>query len=565
MKYFLYLFLYLNIYTLFSESLEAQNISLETTAESESGKTLIDSVLTTSEFANYKSLQSELDSISNKLYHLGYLDQELLSTVRPNDTVVIAAFELGNQWKQLIVNYTQENFSKEEVDRISDKTTDSTFTIPFTQIETSLSILNKIQIEKGHPFGQLQLIQLTKLDTTSISATLSSSNGTQRTIDQLVIKGYEKFPISFLKYFAGVKKGKKFKQSQLIVQNELLNNLGFVKTVKPPEALFRKDSTSIYFYLEKTNNNLFDGIIGFATNELTQNLEFNGYLNLDLNNNLNFGEQLLVNYKADGREQVNFRVKTTMPYLFKTPISASLELKIFKRDSTFSTTDQQARILYQITPESSTSVGYKTYESTNLMDEVLAGDPVQDYKSNFVTAGITFTKRQTQNFFPIKTMISLDTEIGDRTLTAIKDSQYRISSDINYSFFLNYRNSIFLRNTTSLLSSSTYVTNELYRFGGVNSIRGFSENSIDASLFSILNTEYRYVFNSSTYIHSIIDLGYFENKILELKEELFSFGIGLGLQTDAGIFRFNIANGISGEQNFKFSNTKIHLSLSSKF
>lgn len=565
MKYFLYLFLYLNIYTLFSESLEAQNISLETTAETKSGKTLIDSVLTTSEFANYKSLQSELDSISNKLYHLGYLDQELLSTVRPNDTVVIAAFELGNQWKQLIVNYTQENFSKEEVDRISNKTTDSTFTIPFTQIEFSLSVLNKIQIEKGNPFGQLQLIQLTKLDTTSISATLSSSNGTQRTIDQLVIKGYEKFPISFLKYFAGVKKGKKFKQSQLIVQNELLNNLGFVKTVKPPEALFRKDSTSIYFYLEKTNNNLFDGIIGFATNELTQNLEFNGYLNLDLNNNLNFGEQLLVNYKADGREQVNFRVKTTMPYLFKTPISASLELKIFKRDSTFSTTDQQARILYQITPESSTFVGYKTYESTNLMDEVLAGDPVQDYKSNFVTAGITFTKRQTQNFFPIKTMISLDTEIGDRTLTAIKDSQYRISSDINYSFFLNYRNSIFLRNTTSLLSSSTYVTNELYRFGGVNSIRGFSENSIDASLFSILNTEYRYVFNSSTYIHSIIDLGYFENKILELKEELFSFGIGLGLQTDAGIFRFNIANGISGEQNFKFSNTKIHLSLSSKF
>lgn len=565
MKYFLYLFLYLNIYTLFSGSLEAQNISLETTAETESGKTLIDSVLTTSEFADYKSLQSELDSISNKLYHLGYLDQELLSTIRPNDTVVIAAFELGNQWKQLIVNYTQENFSKEEVDRISDKTTDSTFTIPFTQIETSLSILNKIQIEKGNPFGQLQLIQLTKLDTTSISATLSSSNGTQRTIDQLVIKGYEKFPISFLTYFAGVKKGKKFKQSQLLVQNELLNNLGFVKTVKPPEALFRKDSTSIYFYLEKTNNNLFDGIIGFATNELTQNLEFNGYLNLDLNNNLNFGEQLLVNYKADGREQVNFRVKTTMPYLFKTPISASLELKIFKRDSTFSTTNQQARLLYQITPESSTSVGYKTYESTNLMDEVLAGDPVQDYTSNFVTAGITYTKRRTQNFFPIKTMISLDTEIGDRTLTAIKDSQYRISSDINYSFFLNYRNSIFLRNTTSLLSSSTYVTNELYRFGGVNSIRGFSENSIDASLFSILNTEYRYVFNSSTYIHSIIDLGYFENKILELKEELFSFGIGLGLQTDAGIFRFNIANGISGEQNFKFSNTKIHLSLSSKF
>ena len=44
-----------------------------------------------------------------------------------------------------------------------------------------------------------------------------------------------------------------------------------------------------------------------VNNEETNRLQFNGYLNLELNNNLNFGEQLLVNYKADGNEQQNFR------------------------------------------------------------------------------------------------------------------------------------------------------------------------------------------------------------------------------------------------------------------
>jgi len=41
--------------------------------------------------------------------------------------------------------------------------------------------------------------------------------------------------------------------------------------------------------------------------------------------------------------------------------------------------------------------------------------------------------------------------------------------------------------------------------------------------------------------------------------------LGIGLQTKAGIARLNIANGNIENQDFNFSNTKIHLSLSSRF
>ena len=51
----------------------------------------------------------------------------------------------------------------------------------------------------------------------------------------------------------------------------------------------------------------------------------------------------------------------------------------------------------------------------------------------------------------------------------------------HYIFNLNYKNSIYLKNSTQLLNSENYLTNELFRFGGINSIRGFNENSIDAS------------------------------------------------------------------------------------
>ena len=565
LKYFLYIILYLNIYTLFSEHLCAQNLQLEIKAEQKFSEGLLDSLQLELNFSNYKDLKKEADTLLPKFQRLGFIESSLTELMKKNDSVYIAEFFLGNRWKEIQIFYSQEEFSRETLEQISSKVTDDYFILLIPEIEPTLRYLNQLQTENGDSFARLQLSNIQKVNQKKLSASLNAYTSSVRTIDNIIIKGYDKFPPSYLSYYAGIKKGKPFIQKKVVAQNELLNNLGFVKTVKPPEALFRKDSTSVYFYLEKRNNNLFDGILGFATNEESNKLEFNGYLNLELNNNLNYGEQLLINYKADGREQQNFRVRTTLPYLFKSPFGITAELKIFKQDSTFATTDQQIRLNYQVNPTSSVYAGYKTYESSNLLDVIVAGSTVTDYDSRYLLAGANYRKLQSNSFFPMKTYIGVDSEIGTRTTADSEESQFRISGQLNHIFNLNLKNSIYLGNSTSVLSSETYLTNELFRFGGINSIRGFSENSIDASLFSVLNTEYRYLLGRTTYLHSIIDLAYFENQTLNLKEELYSFGLGLGLQTEAGVFKLNIANGVSTTQNFKFSNTKIHISLSSRF
>src|SRR5690606_13250992 len=183
-------------------------------------------------------------------------------------------------------------------------------------------------------------------------------------------------------------------------------------------------------------------ILGFATNEQTQKLEFNGYLNLELNNNLNFGEQFIINYKADGQEQVNFRAKITLPYLLKTPFGVSGELKIFKRDSTFITTAQEIRARYQINPTSTTYIGYKGYDSSNLLDEVIAGTPVEEFKSKFFVLGATYLKSQNRTLIPIKTQFVIDTGIGARVKESKGEDQLFAGRGVNNIFNLNYKNSI---------------------------------------------------------------------------------------------------------------------------
>ncbi len=565
MKRFSHIILYLNIYIAFTSVAIGQQLSLQVEAEKPIPESLLDSLGFQSEFSDYTSLKKQTDTLGYQFERLGFIESKLELLRKDTDTSYTGVFYLGPRFRQMHVFYSGEDFQQDDLERISDEVKDDYFVLPFLSIEPSLQKLNALISEEGNAFARLRLRNVTKVDSTTLRAQLELEAGTVRRVDSIVIRGYEKFPRSYLKYYAGVKQGQPFNREQLIEQNDILNGLGFATSSKTPEALFRKDSTTVYFYLNKNPNNLFDGILGFATNEETNNIEFNGYLNLELNNNLNFGEQLLLNYKADGNEQQNFRVRTSLPYLFRSPFGVQLELKIFKRDSSFVTTEQQARVSYQINPSSTAYLGYKGNESSNLLNEVLAGSAIEDYTSRFAVGGITYQKPQANPLFPIKTFVDLSGELGSRESDGVSEDQFRVATTAFHIFNLNPRNSIFLQNDTGYLSSDTYLVNELFRFGGINSIRGFNENSIDASLYSVLNTEYRYQFGEGLYLHSIIDLGYFENPTLSRKEKLYSFGLGVGLRTQAGVFKINIANGNSENQNFNFSNTKIHLSLSSRF
>lgn len=566
LRQFFCFILYLNIYTCFFSKAKAQVLYLNIEAEKTISEELKDSLqLTVKSYKNYASLKKEADSIPIRLQRSGFIDCYIEELTKQDDSNYVARYFFGKRYRSINVYYSEGDFTKRELSKVSSKVTDNYFTLPFETAEASLQELNTIKTENGNAFAKLSLTNIAKETNQKLKARLILVKGEKRTIDSIVLKGYEKFPKSYIKYYAGVKNGKTFNQKKLVSQNEAVNNLPFARTLKAPEALFRKDSTIVYFYLEKRNANLFDGVLGFSTSEESNKLELNGYLNFELNNNLNFGEQLLINYKADGDEQRNFRTKIKLPYLLKSPFGIEMELKIFKRDSTFITTDQQARATYQVDPNSNTYIGYKGYESNNLLDEAIVGSPIEDFKSKFILAGGSYSKLQRNGLFPIKSHIALNTEIGSRDLKDSKDDQIKILTLVNHIFNLNLKNSIFIQNDTRVLFSDSYLANELFRFGGINSIRGFNENSIDASLSTVFNTEYRYQFNQGLYIHSIIDIGYFENETVSLKEKLYSYGIGIGLETKAGLLKLNIANGNSENQSFNFSNTKIHLTLSSRF
>ncbi|MFL1011808.1 POTRA domain-containing protein [Flavisericum labens] len=558
-------YLLLIIYVLFSSEGFCQNLTLKIKGETEVESRTIDSLRYIKMHNDYTSIKTEVDSIQNKLYKLGYIECQTKHITKINDSSFLAQFKLNHKFNTIYVYYKEDDIDISELKNVSNEVTKDYFKLNFQEVENALNYLNSKISGQGFPFSKLQLSNIKIKSDTSLDAELEVIiSQKKRIINDIVIKGYEKFPKAYLKHFLKIKPLQVFDLATVKNKTEQLANLNFAKQLKPPEVLFSKDSTVLYLYIEKTTSNAFDGFLGFGTNEDTNKLEFDGYLNLNLTNNLHFGESLQLLYKSDENDQKTFEAHATLPYLFKSPIGVDVALRIFKKDSSFTTTNQMAKLHYQINAKHKVYGGITSTESNYLRSTT--SSTIQDYNTNLFNIGHLYTNTQPYHLlFPIKSKFFIETGIGKRKTDFGTEKQVQLNLDAFNIFNLNNKNAIYLRTKGSYLISDSYYENELFRFGGINSIRGFEENSLFASLFSFINSEYRFQLSNSIYIHSIFDAGYFENKITDTQQKLFGYGFGFGILTNAGLFKLNYANGKTEDSNFKLSNSKVHLSLTANF
>lgn len=551
---------------LFFTEVFCQNLTLKINGKTDLETRIIDSLGYLEVHSDFASIKSEVNTIQKKLYRMGFIESEVIILNKIDVSSFQYEMHLKNKSNLIYIYFNKVDIDSSILNLVSKEVFKDYFILNFFEIESALHIINSEISKKGFPFSKLQLSDIKVKRSSNLQANLTTNtSGTKRLIDDILIKGYEKFPKSFLKHFLKIKSKQVLNLDIIKEKTKQLANLGFANELKAPEVLFSKDSTTLYLYMEKAQSNNFDGFLGFGTNEETNKIEFDGYLNLNLVNNLNLGESFTLLYKSDENDQKTFEVDVSLPYIFKTPIGLDLLLRIFKKDSSFTTVNQSAKLNYQINSKHKLYGGIISTESNNLQSGNTTVSVV-DYKTNHYSFAYQFLKTQFNNLlFPIKSKVYIETGFGKRRSSNITQKQNQIFTETFNIFKLNLKNSFYIRANGSNLISDTYFENELLRFGGINSLRGFEENSLFASLYGFVNSEYRYQLNNSIYIHTIFDAGYFENKILKTKEKLFGYGFGFGILTKSGLLRLNFANGKNENSKFKLSNSKIHISLRANF
>ena len=542
--------------------INAQEISLKLKGHSPADQEVLESLAAAIIFENVAALESEIEQIQKQLYNKGYISLKYLG-LKNVKLEYTAEFELGPAYKSILIFGHSSLFKP--LGYAIEKDLDSNqfyVEVPISALENALDQLSIALSNESYTFATLQLQNIQPEDEIKIKANLVLDKGAKRTLQNIKVLGYENFPTSYIKYFLQIKTQKPFKLERIQSQMKLLNQLPFAQQKRPAEVLFTKDSTNVYLYLEKIKINRFDGFLGFGSDETSGKIEFDGYLDLKLINNLNFGESLNLNYKSDEIDQKTLDIALQLPYLFGTPLGSTLNLNIFKKDSTFTTAQQAIKLFYQLNENQQLGLGVRLQQSnaiTNTYDAF-----VEDFDSQFYEINYNYSKQQqTDLLFPVQRQLEVSVAFGKRS-AASELKQLHIRLKGFQILNLNPKNSIFLKVHFEELQSDQYLLNELLRFGGITSVRGFRENSLFATRLGVLCSEYRYRFSPGLFVHSVIDAGYFQDAN-NTDYQIFGFGFGFGLRSNGGLLRLTYANGKTKNIPLDLSESKVHLSFTSTF
>lgn len=526
--------------------------------EAPADQRIIDSLSYVKLHPDLKSATREVETLSERLTRIGFIENEIRERRRPTDSIMNVIFHLGKRAEAIHI-YIGENERKTAGPILQLPAKEI---VPFTDAENKLTQWLTAFERGGYPLARLQLRNF-RPEGSALAADLWIEMGDRRTVNAIVINGYDQFPAGHKASVERTFKNKSLTRDNLAALKTEFDKFRFVTQTRYPEILFAKDTTKIYVYVEKAKANRFEGFLGFSNDE-EQNVRLNGYLDLQLTNLLNSGEEFSLYWKSDGNQQRTFNAALELPYIFRSRLGLRMALNIFRQDSTFQTTRTSLEAGYLFRHNLRGYLGYQSAESSDIQNQNTS--TLSDFNNRFMTASFEFVDLRTSDYlFPERSRVQFKAGIGSRDSKTQKEGQYFAALDAFHSFYLNEKNSIFLRTQDYYLQSNSYIVNELYRFGGINSIRGFNENSLQGQLLTSLLTEYRYTVGSSLYVHTVLDYGYYTDETSGNNGKLLGLGLGAGILTRNGLLRITYANGTANGQQIRLSNSIVHISFKTIF
>jgi outer membrane translocation and assembly module TamA len=454
---------------------------------------------------------------------------------------------------------------------------------PVVYAKTTNSILN-FSTNNGYPFALVRLDSIS-IDQGKMKASLVVEKGNLVLLDTALIKGAVKVSPAYLYNYLRIQPGSVFDESILRKVSTRLKEIPFLSEARSFEIEFTKDGARPVLYLQEKKASQFNGVIGVQPDNTNPGKVFlTGDVRLRLLNSFGRAELFDLNWSNPLPRSQDLKVKFSYPFLFSLPVGVEGELTLFKRDSIFLELNRQIGFRYFLSGNNSVRffLGRKTSSliSTKGYENVTTLPPFADVGTN--TFGLGFQFQQLDYRLNPRKGFSVDVNSGAglREIKKnsninkavydsinLKNTQYK--AEILFDFYIPVfnRSVINIGGMGAWLESENIFSNEMYRFGGLKTLRGFDEASLLASTYGIGKIEYRFILETNSYLLLFFNQAWFENKGREtpVSDTPYGFGAGITFDTKLGIFSFNYALGSQQENPIEFRAAKIHFGLVNYF
>lgn len=539
------------MHTIYSQ----ENKTLIIEGASPSSNVIIEQIGYEKEISHDSVYGKEIKLLREKLNHFGFIHNQIDSVFK-NDSVYYMRFKLNKSIKKINLVHPDLAFLAKNLEY--DSNAEDSVEISFNHLASFIDDIINYYQNNAHPFVKVHLSNIKK-EHDIITADLNIDRNDKRSIDKIIIKGYADFPRSFVKQQFEIKTNDTFSKKKISQVSNFVLSIPFVSEIKKPELLFNKDSTTVYLYLKREKSNFFDGLIGFSTSPENNKIQLYGNVDLTIQNSLNQGESLRLNWLASQNQSQSLKLSLEAPYIFNTPLIVGYNFDIHKQDTTFVATSHLLKTDYQLASNHRIGFAIEKEDSNKISDMISPN--ISNYSSLFFGVSYTFIKPNNHPIFNKKISLTSYVSQGKRDET----KQNKIANQIQYLIPISKNSNLLLKNTTEILISDNFLENELFRIGGSTSIRGFDENNFFTDSYSYLNTEYNYILGDLSYLSILADIGLINNNLNSSLLRTYSFGVGFTQQTKIGQLGVQYFVGNTSASPFSFNNSKLHVKITQLF
>jgi translocation and assembly module TamA len=574
---------YLPVLLLVISFSEAHSQPVQLRIISNDGQTQLSKITYNKKPASVSEAQKQLSAVLTALHYEGYLLASADSIEQ--DSLSVRGFvTVGDQFRSAHIRLGNLDPGLASKLGISEKLY---FNKPFRYKEVAGSIEKIIAHyeNNGFPFVTVKLDSV-ETDGNLINGVFNVKRNKFFKLDSVRVIGDAKVHKIFLERYLGVKEGMPYNENSISQVSSKIKQLAFLSEKQSPRVQLTERNNKLLLFLDKKNASQFDGIIGLLPDADTKKTIVTGDVKLKLVNGiLRNGETFDLEWRRLRTQTQDFNGRVIYPYLFGTPIGIDYNLKIYRKDSTFLDLTNNIGLQYYFKGLNNFKVYYKQ-RNTNIistagLDFATTLPEYADITTQSYGIGTTYEKLD-YRFNPHKGIaLIVNAQTGVRSIrknprinpvayenVLLKSTQYQFESTLSGYIRLMGHNVLRLGlQAASVFGNSTVFRNELFRIGGLKTLRGFDEESIYASTYVIPTIEYRFLFAQNSNLLLFTEGAWYENNSnhLYLKDTPVSVGAGINFETKAGILSLTYALGNQQGNGFDARSGKIHFGLTALF
>ena len=442
---------------------------------------------------------------------------------------------------------------------------------------------------QGYPFASIRLdsVALTGSD---IEGRVVLDRGPVIVFDSLQVVGNTKTRTQFLIKYLQIFPNQPYSQQRVAAAARQLRQLPYIQLKAEPEVRFAQGKARVYLLLDDRAANQFDAIVGVLPNPSPgpgQNrVQITGDVTINLRNIRGGGKQLGLQWrKVDAASQL-LDAQYVHPNFFGSPLEVGGNFNLYRQSDAFLTLRPRLQVTYPTARAGRISF-FTEFRSSRLLSDStfreLRALP-ENIDSEYTSYGLDYSKSTLDDlYFPRRgafftslaavgnKRISKNTDLNDTLYNRVplRSTQITLGGRAEYYYPVG-RNGVLLGRVRgeSLLNDRLFL-NDLFRLGGLATLRGFSEFAFFASSYAVGTLEYRQFTGPDSFVFLFLDQAYLQRKLNQGNNADSPTGLGAGIsfRTGAGLFQLVYSVGRSQQLNQKLAlnASKIHFGITSRF